>query len=71
VIAIETKGNKGRGILKDLMNEHIKQYPWLTRSMMNHYTSTYLEEDNLPMVIDTHHQTVVAGITDSSPVNSA
>jgi hypothetical protein len=29
---------------------------------MNHYISTY-HSDNLPIAIDTHHQTVVSGIT--------
>jgi hypothetical protein len=69
-ISIETMGKKGRGILKELTDEHIKQFSWLTRNMMNHYTSTYLEQDNIPMAIDTQHQTVVAGISDSlrSPI---
>jgi hypothetical protein len=70
-IAIETMGKKGRGIVKELMDERIKKFPWLTRNMMNHYTSTYLEEDTLRMVIDTQQQTAVSGITESSSVHSS
>jgi hypothetical protein len=53
------------------MDEHIKQFQWLTINMASHYNSTYSEEDALHVVIYTHHQTGVSGITDSSPVNSA
>jgi hypothetical protein len=68
-IAIDTKDKSGRGIMEELMEEHIKQFPWLTRNMMNHYINTY-HSDNLPIVIDTHHHNVVSGITDTSPVNA-
>jgi hypothetical protein len=63
VITIETMGKRGRGILKEPMDEHIKHFPWPTRNTMDHYTSTYLEQDTLPMMIDIHHQTVVSWIT--------
>jgi hypothetical protein len=69
-IAIEKKGKKGRGITKELMEEHIKKFPSLIRNMMNHYISTY-HSDNLTILIDTHHQTDVSGITNTSPVNAA
>jgi UV DNA damage repair endonuclease len=35
---------------------------------MNHYINTH-HSDNIPIAIDTHHQTVVSGITDTSLVN--
>jgi hypothetical protein len=41
-ITIETMGKKGKGILKELMDKHIKQFPCLTRSMMNHCSIAYL-----------------------------
>jgi hypothetical protein len=53
------------------MEEHIEQLPWLTISMVSHYNSTYSEEDALPTVIGTRHQTAVSGVTDSFPVNSS
>jgi hypothetical protein len=68
-VAIEATGKKGMGILEELMEEHIKQFPWLTRNMVNHYTITYLKEYILPMIIDTQHQTVVSGIAGSSSVS--
>jgi hypothetical protein len=70
-IAIEIACKKGMGILKELMDENIEQFPWLIRNTMNHYTSAYLEEDYTPMVIYTHYQTGMSEITDSSSVNSA
>jgi hypothetical protein len=39
-------------------------------NMVNHCIKTYQNVDALPTVIDTHHQTVVSGIADLSPVNS-
>jgi hypothetical protein len=52
------------------MDEHITQFPWLTINMVSHYINTYPNGDALPTAIDTHHQTVVSGITDWSPVNA-
>jgi hypothetical protein len=34
--AIETMGKKVMGILKERMDEHIKQFQWLTRNMVKH-----------------------------------
>jgi hypothetical protein len=53
------------------VDEHIQQFPWLIINMVNHYINIYQKGDTLPTVIDTHHQTVVPGITDSSPVHAA
>jgi hypothetical protein len=70
-IAIWTTGTKGRGILKELMDDHIKQFPWLTIYMISHNNISYSEEYALTMLIDTHQQNVESDITNSSPVNSA
>jgi hypothetical protein len=37
--AIE-EGKTGRGILKELMQERIIHFPWLTRNMVSHYMIT-------------------------------
>jgi hypothetical protein len=60
-------GKKGMGILKEVMDEHIKQFRWLNITMASHYIKTYPKEDVLPTVIGTHHQTVMPGINDSLP----
>jgi hypothetical protein len=64
-------GKKGRGILKEVMEEHIKHFPWMTIKMVIHYIKTYPHEADFPTVIETHHLTVVRGMTDSSPAYSA
>jgi hypothetical protein len=56
--------------MKELIEEHINQCPWLNRDMMKHYINTH-RSYNPPIVIYTHHQTVVPGITDTSSVNDA
>jgi hypothetical protein len=66
----ERTGKKRRGILKEVM-DHIHQFPWLNINMVSHYINTYTNEDVFTTVIDTHHQTVVSGITDSLPVHFA
>jgi hypothetical protein len=68
-ITIETKGNNRRCTMKELVKEHINQFPWLKRDMTNHYINTH-HSVNIPIAIDTHHH-VVSGITDTSPVNDA
>jgi hypothetical protein len=30
-------GKKGRGLLKEVMDEHLNQFPWLTINMASHY----------------------------------
>jgi pyruvate/2-oxoglutarate dehydrogenase complex dihydrolipoamide acyltransferase (E2) component len=68
-IAIETTSKKGRGMMIELIEEHIKQFPWLNRDMMKNYINTH-HSYNIPIEIDTHHQTIVPGITDTSPVTN-
>jgi hypothetical protein len=70
LLVFVAKGKNGRGIMKEPVEEHIKQFPWLTRNIMNHYISN-CHSDNLPIVIDTPRQTVVSGISDTSSVNAA
>jgi hypothetical protein len=36
-IAMGTTGKKGRDILKELMDEHITQFSWMTINMVSHY----------------------------------
>jgi hypothetical protein len=66
-------GNKGRGILKGIIEEHITNFPWLARNMVSHYIITYTEDKLVPLVIvtSTSNQTVVSGLTEASPVDMA
>jgi hypothetical protein len=61
-------GKKGRGILKGTIEEHVQHFPWLTRNMVDHYIVTYMDDNLVPLEIDTsiNNQTVVSGLTDAS-----
>jgi hypothetical protein len=39
--ALEMTGNAGRGLLKSIISEQIKHFPWLMRHMVNHYIATH------------------------------
>jgi hypothetical protein len=66
-------GQKGHGILKWLIEEHIQHFPWLTRNMLNHYIITYTDDNivSLDIVTGTNTQTVVSGLNDGSPIYMA
>jgi hypothetical protein len=68
--ALETTGNTGRGLLKSIISEHIKHFPWLTRHMVNHYIATHPYGQRICTVVVTNskNETVVSGLTDPSPV---
>jgi hypothetical protein len=63
-------GNKGRGIFKGLIEEHVQHFPWLTRNIVDHYIITYTDDNLVPLEIDTsiNNQTLVSGLTDASTV---
>jgi hypothetical protein len=65
-------GKKGHGLIKIIVKEHLPHLPWLTRNMMHHFITTYTNENIVPAVIQTKHQTVVSRLTDfPSPVSAA
>jgi hypothetical protein len=51
--ASETTGNTGRGLLKSIISEQIKHFPWLTRHMMNHYIVTHPDSQRIGTVVVT------------------
>jgi hypothetical protein len=67
------EGKKGHGVLKGLIEEHIRHFTWLTRNMVSHYIITFIDKNIVPLVIATFtkNQTVVSGLTDASPVAMA
>jgi hypothetical protein len=60
-------------ILKGLIEEHIRHFPWLTRNMLNHYIITYTNDNIMPLeiVTGTNNYTVVSGLTGASPIDMA
>jgi hypothetical protein len=56
--------------LKSIISEKIKHFPWLTRHMANHYIATHPGGQHIGTVVVTNsnNETVVSGLTDSSPV---
>jgi hypothetical protein len=70
---LETTGNMGRGLLKFIISEHVRHFPWLTRHMVNHYIATHPDGEPIDTVIQTNSnkKTVVSGLTDSSPIARA
>jgi hypothetical protein len=62
-------GNMGRGLLTPIFSEQIKHFSWLTRYMMNHYIATHPDGKQIGTVVVTNsnNETVVSGLTDSSP----
>ena len=69
---MKESGKKGRGLIKILVEEHLPHFPWLTRNMVHHFITTHTDENMVPTVIKTSHQTVVSGLTDlQSPVSAA
>jgi hypothetical protein len=57
-------------MLKELVQEHMINFPWLTRNMVSHYIINYTDDNLVPLEIVTgmNNQTVVSGLTDASPV---
>jgi hypothetical protein len=70
--AIE-EGNIGRGMLKELVQDHMIHFPWLTRNMVSHYMINYTGDNLVPLeiVTGTNNQIVVSGLTDASPLGMA
>jgi hypothetical protein len=70
---LETRGNTGRGLLTLIISEHIHHLPWLTSHVVNHYIATHPDGESIGTVIQTksNNQTVVSGLTDSSPIARA
>jgi hypothetical protein len=60
-------------MLKELVQEHMIHFPWLTRSMVSHYMIIYTDHNIVPLDIVTgmNNQTLVSGLTDVSPVGMA
>jgi hypothetical protein len=67
------EGKIGRGMLKELVQEHMIHLPWLTRNMVSQYMINYTDDNLVPPEIITgmNNQTVVSGLTDASPVGMA
>jgi hypothetical protein len=63
----------GCGMLKELVQEHMIYFPWLTWNMVSHYMINYTDDNLVPLeiVTDMNNQTVVSGLTDASPVGMA
>jgi hypothetical protein len=57
-------------MLKELVQEHIINFPWLTRNMVSHYMINYTDDNLMPLEIfnGINNQTVVSGLTDASLV---
>jgi hypothetical protein len=72
-MALETTGNTGRGLLKSIFSKQIKHFLWLTRHMLNHYIETHPDGQRIVTVVVTNinNETVVSGLTDSSPLARA
>jgi hypothetical protein len=70
--AIE-EGNIVRAMLKELVQEHMIHFPWLTWNMVSHYMINYTDDNIVPLEIvnGMNNQTVVSGLTDASPVGMA
>jgi hypothetical protein len=66
-------GKIGRGLLKTIISEQIKHFPWLMRHVVNHYIATHPDDQPIGTVIltNTNNETVVSGLADSSPVARA
>jgi hypothetical protein len=60
-----TTGKIGRGLLKTIISEQIKHFPWLTRHMANHYIATHPDDQPIGTVIltNTNNEKVVSGLT--------
>jgi hypothetical protein len=56
-------------MLKELVQEHMIHFPWLTWNMVSHCMINYTDDNLLPLEIVTgmNNQTVVPGLTDASP----
>jgi hypothetical protein len=71
---MQASGKKGCSLIKRIVEEPLPHFPWLTRNMVHHFitTYTYTDENMVPIVIQTKHQTVVSGLTNlPSPVSAA
>jgi hypothetical protein len=62
---LETMGNTGRGLLESIISEHIHQFPWLARQMVNHYIATHPGGQPISTVIlaNSNNQKVMSGLT--------
>jgi hypothetical protein len=60
-------------MLKELVQEHMIHFPWLTRKMVSHYMINYTDDNIVPLEIVTgvNNQTVVSGLTYASPIGTA
>jgi hypothetical protein len=60
-------------LLKSIISEQIKHFPWLMRHMANHYIATHPDGQRFGTVVVTNsnNETVVSGLTYSSPVARA
>jgi hypothetical protein len=56
-----TTGKRGRGLLKMVVSEQIKDFPWLTRHMVNHYIVNHPYDQPIGTVVltNTNSETVV------------
>jgi hypothetical protein len=70
--AMEMGGKKGRGLIKAILAEHLTHFPWLTRTMLDHYILTYTDDFMVPKIIIAQQHTIVLGLTNvASPVRAA
>jgi hypothetical protein len=67
------EGKIGRGMLKELVQEHMIHFLWHTRNMVIHYMINHTDDNPVPLEIITgmNNQTLVSGLTDASPVGMA
>jgi hypothetical protein len=63
------EGKIGRGMLKELVQEHMIHFPWLIRNIVSHSMINYTDDNLVPLEIVTgmNNQTVVSGLTDVWP----
>jgi hypothetical protein len=60
-------------MLKELVQEHMIHFPWLTRNMVSHYMINYTDDNlvHLEIVTGMNNKTVVSGLNAASPVGMA
>jgi hypothetical protein len=51
--ALETTDNTGRGLLKSIIRNHTKHFPWLTSHIINHYIATHPDSQQIGTVVVT------------------
>jgi hypothetical protein len=60
-------------LLKSIISEQIKHFPWLTRHMVNNYIATHPDSQRIGTFVATNsnNETVVSGLTVVLPVARA